>query len=78
MTLNLVSFFYTVIGDGMTVYVDGVLFLNLAFDFLLLLTTAVVLKRNVKISVVAVPGKQMGKAISKKLYLGERYLWNWI
>ena len=36
------------------------------------------LKRNVKISVVAVPGKQMGKAISKKLYLGERYLWNWI
>lgn len=49
MTLNLMSFFYTVNGDGMTVYVDGVLFLNLAFDFLLLLTTAVVLKRNVKI-----------------------------
>ncbi len=33
----------------MTVYVDGVLFLNFAFDFLLLLTTSVVLKRNVKI-----------------------------
>jgi len=33
----------------MTVYIDGVLFLNFAFDFLLLLTTSVVLKRNVKL-----------------------------
>lgn len=33
----------------MTVYIDGVLFINFAFDFLLLLTTAIVLKRNVKI-----------------------------
>lgn len=33
----------------MTVYIDGVLFLNLAFDFLLLLTTNVVLKRRTKI-----------------------------
>ncbi len=33
----------------MTVYIDGVLFLNFAFDFLLLLTTSVVLKRNTKI-----------------------------
>lgn len=33
----------------MTVYIDGVLFLNFAFDFLLLLTTAVVLKRHVKV-----------------------------
>ena len=32
----------------MTVYIDGVLFLNFAFDFLLLLTTSIVLKRNVK------------------------------
>lgn len=33
----------------MTVYIDGVLFLNFAFDFLLLLTTSLVLKRNVKL-----------------------------
>ncbi len=33
----------------MTVYIDGVLFINFAFDFLLLLTTSIVLKRNVKI-----------------------------
>ena len=33
----------------MTVYVDGVLFLNFFFDFLLLLTTSVVLKRHAKI-----------------------------
>ncbi|MCI9084307.1 MAG: hypothetical protein HFH46_01650 [Bacilli bacterium] len=33
----------------MTVYIDGVLFLNFAFDFILLLTTSIVLKRNTKI-----------------------------
>lgn len=33
----------------MTIYVDGLLFLNFAFDFLLLLTTSVALKRNTKI-----------------------------
>ncbi len=33
----------------MTVYIDGVLFLNFAFDFLLLLTTKIVLKRNIKL-----------------------------
>lgn len=33
----------------MTVYIDGVLFLNFIFDFMLLLTTSIVLKRNVKI-----------------------------
>lgn len=32
----------------MTVYVDGLLFLNFFFDFILLLTTSIVLKRNVK------------------------------
>ena len=32
----------------MTVYVDGILLLNFFFDFLLLLTTAIILKRNVK------------------------------
>ncbi len=33
----------------MTIYIDGVLFLNFAFDFLLLLATSIVLKRNTKI-----------------------------
>lgn len=33
----------------MTIYVDGLLFLNFYLDFLLLLTTVVILKRNVKI-----------------------------
>jgi len=35
-------------GDNMRVYVDLVLFLNIAMDFLLLLSVSVVLKRNVK------------------------------
>lgn len=33
----------------MTIYVDGLLFLNFFFDFLLLLTTSIVLKRNVTV-----------------------------
>lgn len=33
----------------MTIYIDGILFLNFAFDFLLLLTTKIVLKRNIKL-----------------------------
>lgn len=33
----------------MTIYIDGLLFLNFYIDFLLLLTSSVVLKRNVKI-----------------------------
>ncbi|MBR3198958.1 MAG: sigma-E processing peptidase SpoIIGA [Bacilli bacterium] len=33
----------------MTVYIDGLLFLNFFFDFLLLLTTDIILKRNVKL-----------------------------
>jgi len=35
-------------GDSMRVYVDLVLFLNIAMDFLLLLSVSIVLKRNVK------------------------------
>ena len=49
MTLYLSHFFYTVNGGFMTVYIDGVLFLNFYLDFLLLLTVVVILKRNVKI-----------------------------
>ena len=33
----------------MTIYVDGLLFLNFFFDFLLLLSVSVILKRNVSI-----------------------------
>ena len=43
------SFFYNHIGDIMKIYVDLVLGLNLGFDFLLLLTTALLLKRTIKI-----------------------------
>ena len=49
MTLYLSHFFYTVFGGEMTVYIDGLLFLNFYLDFLLLLTVVVVLKRNVKL-----------------------------
>ena len=49
MTLYLSHFFYTVFGGDMTVYIDGLLFLNFYLDFLLLLTVVVVLKRNVKL-----------------------------
>ena len=43
------QFFYTVNGGFMTVYIDGLLFLNFYLDFLLLLTVVVILKRNVKL-----------------------------
>ena len=33
----------------MTIYIDGLLFLNFFFDFILLMTTSVILKRNVSI-----------------------------
>ena len=33
----------------MTIYIDGILFLNFFFDFLLLLTVTIILKRNVSI-----------------------------
>lgn len=42
------SFLYDIDGDDMKVYYDLVLILNIVFDFLLLLTTSIVLKRNVK------------------------------
>ena len=49
MTLYLSHFFYNVNGGFMTVYIDGLLFLNFYLDFLLLLTVVVILKRNVRI-----------------------------
>lgn len=41
-----VSFFILVVGDGMKIYVDLVFLLNVAFDFLLLLTTSIILHRH--------------------------------
>ena len=49
MTLYLGYFFYNLFGGDMTVYIDGLLFLNFYLDFLLLLTVVIILKRNVKI-----------------------------
>ena len=49
MTLYLCHFFYTVLGGDMTVYIDGLLFLNFYLDFLILLTVVILLKKNVKI-----------------------------
>lgn len=48
------SFFYNVFGDSMKIYVDLVLFLNFAFDFLLLLSVSVVLRRMVCINRILV------------------------
>lgn len=44
------SFFYNLFGDKMKIYLDLVLFLNFAFDFLLLLSVSIVLKRNININ----------------------------
>ena len=43
-------FFYNVFGDGMKIYVDLVLVLNLAFDFILLLSVSILLRRMVSIN----------------------------
>ena len=43
-------FFYTYIGDYMTIYLDLVMILNFVIDFILLLTVSLILKRNVKIT----------------------------
>ena len=43
-------FFYNVFGDDMIIYLDLVMILNFAIDFILLLTVSLVLKRNVKLT----------------------------
>ena len=43
-------FFYTYIGDYMTIYLDLVMILNFTIDFILLLTVSLILKRNIKIT----------------------------
>jgi len=45
-----VFFFYNVFGDDMTIYLDLVMILNFAIDFILLLTVSLILKRNVKLT----------------------------
>lgn len=42
-------FFYNVLGDVMKIYIDLILFINFGFDFLLLLSVSLILRRNVKI-----------------------------
>ncbi len=44
------SFFYNIFGDYMKIYIDLLFFINFAFDFLLLLTTSIILKRNASIN----------------------------
>ena len=46
-TRNSLSFFYNNFGDDMKVYLDYVFFLNFSFDFLLLLTVSIILRRNI-------------------------------
>ena len=43
-------FFYNVFGDYMKIYLDLVMILNFAIDFILLLTVSLILKRNVSIT----------------------------
>lgn len=44
-----VSIFYTIYGDSMIVYVDLVFTINMIFDFIILSTVDILLKRNTKI-----------------------------
>ena len=68
MTLFVMSFFYNLIGDNMTVYIDGVFLLNFFFDFILLLSVSVILKRNVKI-INIILGGVVGSASTFLLFL---------
>lgn len=43
-------FFYNIFGDSMKIYLDLVLFLNFVFDFLLLLSVSIVLRRLANIN----------------------------
>jgi len=44
-----VSFFYNNLGDKMKIYLDLIMILNFALDFVLLLSVSLILKRNIKI-----------------------------
>lgn len=43
-------FFYNKFGDNMKIYLDLILILNFAFDFLLLLSVSLILRRNIKLN----------------------------
>lgn len=43
------SFYYAIFGDNMKVYLDILFFLNFAFDFLLLTSVSLLLRRNAKL-----------------------------
>ena len=43
-------FFYNIFGDYMKIYLDLIMLLNFAIDFILLLTVSLILKRNIKIT----------------------------
>ena len=49
MTLNLNINSYNTIGDNMKIYLDLIFILNFSFDFILLLSVSIVLKRNIKL-----------------------------
>ena len=44
------SFFYTIFGDEMKIYIDFVMILNFIIDFILLLSVKIILKRNTSIN----------------------------
>lgn len=43
------SFFYNKNGDNMKIYLDMIFMLNFCFDFILLLSVSIVLRRNISI-----------------------------
>ena len=48
------SFFYTISGDDMKIYLDLLFFLNFSFDFILLLSTSILLRRKASINRILV------------------------
>ena len=44
------SFFYNIVGDIMKIYLDLIMILNFAIDFIILLSVSLILKRNAKIT----------------------------
>lgn len=56
-------FFYNLFGDNMKLYLDVIFFLNFGFDFLLLSTVSIVLKRNVKFIKIILGGVIGGLSI---------------
>lgn len=49
MTHYMCLFFYTILGDGMKIYLDLIFILNFFFDFLLLCGVSLMLRRNISL-----------------------------